>query len=255
MANEPLRRTTPRPTEPPAERPKIWAEGNQRPRFDLRAFGRASLHLARQGAAPVLAWAARTGRRVAVNVKNGAGRIPEDRLGRFARFVPSHLRVAHWIKTWAAILAHASANADPDVGRGNALVAEIEPHLWPLDGAADIAGPVQDPEPVASSTDPAPVVLAEPEPQPEATQPDDPLAAIRDELADQPAARRQRRAPVPTGPVRPPPPTGPMGSMAIQITGYALGWASVALALPYGLLHALWLHIKAVDLRGIGRED
>ena len=127
MASDPLRRRS-EPKEKP--RPKIWAEGDQRPPFNLRAFGSASLHLSREGVAPLLAWAARTARRVAVNVKNGAGRIPEEKLGRAARFVPSHLRVAAWIKNGAAILSHASATADPDVKRGNALVAEIEPHLW-----------------------------------------------------------------------------------------------------------------------------
>ena len=86
--------------------------------------------------APLHAWAARTTRRVAVNVQNGAGRIPEGKLGRAARFVPSHLRVAGWIKNRAAVLAHASAAADPDVKRGNALVAEIEPHLWPPNAEA-----------------------------------------------------------------------------------------------------------------------
>ena len=43
--------------------------------------------------------------------------------------------------------------------------------------------------------------------------------------------------------------------MAIQITGYGLGWASSLIALPYGAVRALWLHIKGVDLRQIGTED
>jgi hypothetical protein len=246
MANEPLRRTPPRPPAPPGERPKIWAEGSQRPRFDLRAFGRASLHLAREGAAPLLAWAARMGRRVAVNVKNGAGRIPAAKLGRFAWLVPSHLRVAQWIKTFAAVLAHASASADPEVKRGNALVAEIEPHLWPLDAPGPEAAPAPLPEP-----EPEPVVPAEPVPPA-----DDPLAAIRDDLDDKPAAKRRVPAPVPPqGPALPPSPPGPMGVMAVQITGYVLGWGAAILALPYGLARALWLHLKGVDLRGIGRED
>jgi hypothetical protein len=50
----------------------------------------------------------------------------------------------------------------------------------------------------------------------------------------------------------PPGPPGAVATAAIQVTGYLLGWAAVGLALPYGLGHALWLHLKGVDLRQIG---
>ncbi len=113
-------------------RPKIWATGSQRPPFDIRALGRASLFHARCGAAVLFAAFARWVKRIALNVRDGAGRIPEAKLGRVAPYVPSHLRVAMWIKNCAAVQAHASATADPDAPRGNALVAEVEAHLWPL---------------------------------------------------------------------------------------------------------------------------
>lgn len=90
---------------PEETRPKIWATGGQRPPFVMRAFGRASLHFTREGVAPLHAWVARTGWRVALNVRDGAGRIPEAKLGRVAPFVPSHLRVAAWIKNLAAVHA------------------------------------------------------------------------------------------------------------------------------------------------------
>ncbi len=239
MASDPLRRRS-EPKEKP--RPKIWAEGDQRPPFNLRAFGSASLHLSREGVAPLHAWAARTARRVAVNVKNGAGRIPEEKLGRAARFVPSHLRVAAWIKNGAAILSHASATADPDVKRGNALVAEIEPHLWP--GSDTSLSPAPAPDPLsAPPSDPEPVVLAEP------MQPgDDPLSAIRSDLEGGPAARAAPATALPA-------PPGPAATGAIQVSGYALGWLSCFAALPYGLVKAAWLHIKGVDLRRIGQDD
>ena len=115
----------------PKPRPRIWTSGSQRPPFVLRAFARAGLFLSRQAVGGLFGRAARLGRRVAVNVKSGAGRIPADRLGRTGRYLPSHLRVAAWIRNLAATLAHASATADTDFKRGNALVAEIEPHLWP----------------------------------------------------------------------------------------------------------------------------
>jgi hypothetical protein len=265
MADDPLRRTTrPRPgkAEDP-DRPKIWVEGGQRPSFDLRAFGRAGLYLARTGVAPLLAWSARQARHGAVRVRDGAGRLPADKLGRMARFVPSHLRVAGWVKNGAAVLAHASANADPEVQRGNALVAEIEPHLWEDAAPQPLAAQPSAPQPVAEPAVPAspdrslqetePVGLAEP-----VTQEADPLAAIRDEMATAPPNARQGRSgriATPEGPSRPPAPPGPVATGAIQVAGYLFGWAAVILALPYGLARALWLHVGGVDLRGIGAED
>lgn len=230
MARDPSR------DSPNKARPEIWASGGQRPPFDLRALGRASLHLSREGMAPIHAWAARGLRRAAVNVKNGAGRIPAEKLGRAERFVPSHLRVAGWVKNLAATLSHASATADPDVKRGNALVAEIEPHLW-----GETAAPAPEPQGEAG-----PVTL----PEPKILQPgDDPLASIRDEIPAAPAAK------APKAPDGPPAPPGPVAEGAIQVSGYLIGWASVFLALPYGLGRALWLWVSGRDLRQIGTED
>lgn len=121
------------------ERPRIWVEGRQRPPFDFRALARVSLFFARNAAAFVYSALARWGRRLALKVRDGAGRIPAAKLGRVAPYVPSHLRVAMWIRNLAAILAHASATADPDVNRGNALVTGIEETLWP---EADPGGPL-----------------------------------------------------------------------------------------------------------------
>ena len=243
MADDPMRR---RPAKPrPDTRPEIWASGGQRPPFGLRALGQASLYLSREGIAPLHAWAARGLRRAAVNVRDGKGRIPAEKLGRAERFVPSHLRVAGWIKALAATLSHASANADPDVARGNALVAEIAPHLW---GVAPDPVPPPPPEPMPADAV-APVVLAEPQ----GMQPgDDPLASIRDEIGSAPARTGTQRSPLADAPPAPP---GPVAEGAIQVAGYLVGWGTVILALPYGLARALWLWVGGRDLKGIGRED
>ena len=238
MARNPLRK------KPGPDRPEIWASGGQRSPFDLRGFGRASLHLSREGVAPVHAWAARRLRRAAVAVRDGKGRLPAAKLGRAERFVPSHLRVAGWIKTIAAALSHASAVADPDFRRGNALVAEIEPHLWGAEAASPPAPPLVA-EPLIPPGEVAPVVL----PEPMVLQPgDDPLAAIRDEMATAP--ERSAKAPD-----RPPAPPGPVAEGATQVSGYLIGWGTVILALPYGLGRALWLWVSGRDLRQIGAED
>lgn len=237
--------------KPEKAKPKIWAEGGQRPPFDLRALGRASLYLSRETVAPILAWSARTTRRVAVNVKNGVGRIPSDKLAGAARFLPSHLRVAGWIKNVAFTMSHASANADPDIKRGNALVAEIAPHLWT---AEELSPPPPPPPPTPEPTlEPAsidPVVL----PEPVAAE-YDPLASIREKLANQPPPDTEvdEREDVPD---LPPDPPGPLATNVIQVSGYLIGWGTAIIALPYGLLRALWLYFgKSVDLRGIGAED
>jgi hypothetical protein len=249
MAIDPLRK------QPGKGRPEIWASGGQRPPFDLRALWRATVHLARDAVVPLHAWAARRTRQVAINVKNGAGRIPAGKLGRAERFVPSHLRVAGWIKNVAATLSHAGATADQDIKRGNALVAEIEPHLWD-----DAEAPVVTVDRTPAPSEPAPadpgrppdvppVILAEPE-APDA----DPLASIREEMAGNGKAVPPR-ASHPVTPASPPAPPGPVATAVIQVTGYLLGWASVGIALPYGMGRALWLWLNGRDLKGIGREE
>lgn len=236
MARDPMRK------KPGADRPEIWVSGGQRPPFDIRALGRASLHLSREGLAPIHAWAARQLRRQAEAVRDGHGRIPAEKLGRAERFVPSHLRVAGWVKNLAATLSHASATADPDVTRGNALVAEIATYLWGQPVIPPATAPI---EPVPPAGDIAPVVL----PEPKVLQPgDDPLASIRDEIAAGPEPTRPTTA-------QPPAPPGPIAEGAIQVLGYLIGWASVILALPVTLIWALWLWISGRDLRQIGRAD
>ncbi|MES2816232.1 MAG: hypothetical protein V4720_15135 [Pseudomonadota bacterium] len=233
---------TPLQKKPALDRPEIWTSGGQRPPVDLRALGRASLHLSREVVTPLHAWAARSLRLRAERVRDGAGRIPAEKLGRAARFVPSHLRVAAWVQNLAAVLSHASATADRDVLRGNALVAEIRPHLW--DRAATVP---TEPEPLPLPTgEVAPVVL----PEPRILQPDDdPLASIRDDIAAGPETGST------PDPDRPPAPPGPVAEGAIQVSGYLVGWGTTLLALPYGFGHALWLWITGRDLRQIGTDD
>lgn len=248
MADEPLRRAPPRPQPNAGVRPKIWAEGGQRPPFDLRATGRASLYYSRTGVAPIHAWAARLTRRVAVNVKNGAGRIPEARLGRFAKFVPSHLRVAGWIKTVADILSHASASSDPDFARGNALVAEIAPSLWTGVPLPEPLPPSSMAEADHAAADAALAAKADLPPPPA-----DPLAAIRDDLNGTATYPSESQA---TGKAaKAPRATGATGSMATQVLGYVIGWLTVLVALPYGLIRALWTFAMGIDLRRVGIDD
>ena len=61
--------------------------------------------------------------------------------------------------------------------------------------------------------------------------------------------------PAPEVPKGPPPPPGQVAATAIQVIGWLIGWATAIIALPYGLLRALWVFAKGQDLRKIGRED
>jgi len=240
MAHEPIRRGPQNPASTSKAKPKIWAEGSQRPPFDLRGFARSSLYFSRNAVAPIHAGAARLARRVAVNVKNGAGRIPAERLGRFARFVPSHLRVAAWIKGLADVLSHASASADPDVLRGNALVAEIAPDLW-AHGTTPVPAEAGRTDGLVAEV---PTMALDDLPPP----PHDPFAAIRDDLQATAAPAGTKSAP-------PLPRTTATGTMASQITGYVIGWLTAVLALPFGLVRALWAFAQGNDLRRIGLDD
>ena len=148
--------------------------------------------------------------------------------------------------------AHASASADPDVKRGNALVAAIEPHLWSPE-QMEAAAPVEPaPPPI---TEPEPVILPEPE-----AKPYDPLASIRAEIDRKAQAETARKPamklrPAPEVPKGPPPPPGQVAATAIQVIGWLIGWGTAIIALPYGLIRALWAYAKGQDLRKIGTED
>ena len=89
----------------------------------------------------------------------------------------------------------------------------------------------------------------------------DPLAAIRSELDGTGTAKPARKAKVakprtPAGPPVPPAPPGAFAKTVVQVMGYLVGWGSVILALPYGLVRALWLWLaKNVDLRRVGLDD
>lgn len=228
---------------PAPPKPKIWHDGDKRPPFDLRAFGRATLHFARDGVTPLIVRTAEGLLNAARNIAAGVGRIPEEKLGRAARLVPSHLRVAAWSKNLATTFAYAAAAADTNARRGVDLVRRIEPPLWPdptTAAARQAARPEAPPEP-------EPVILTEPP-----AMEGDPLSSIRGEMGNQPAQPRRFQ---PSGPVTPPAPPGPLATGVIQITGFLLGWILSIIALPYGLARSIWLYVRGQDLRKIGAED
>lgn len=97
----------------PPERPAIWAEGRQHPPFEMRAFARASLILAREGMAGVLQRCALSAQALGAGVQAGRWTIPAHRLGRSGRLLPSHRAVGRGMRAGAELLQAASETVLP----------------------------------------------------------------------------------------------------------------------------------------------
>lgn len=87
----------PTPEGEPVRRPKIWIEGQQRPRFDVRAFMNASYGMAKRDLAPAIADTVERLQGLGHLLARGEIRLNVSWAGRFAKVVPSHTRVAGWV--------------------------------------------------------------------------------------------------------------------------------------------------------------
>ncbi len=209
------------PRKPEPAQPRIWAEGSQKPKFQLRPFAVASLHLTRHAVAPLIARSATETARFSTRVAEGTWRVPTARLGRAERLVPSHQSVAAWIAAGARILDAAGCTAAPEALRRRDRFARTAP-----------AQPVP-------AMQAALVTRAEPGSEDAAT-----LNAIRSVLGDATVA------PTPGPAARP----SRLAASLVSATGAALGWGMTLLALPYGIARATIAHLNGEDLRSI-RDD
>lgn len=91
-----------------ASRPAIWAEGSQSPRFDLRSFAEASLHIARDGLSGLFLRCGSSARGLGADVAAGRWRIPAHRLGRSGRYLPSSAQTAAALGAGAEVLEEAA---------------------------------------------------------------------------------------------------------------------------------------------------
>ena len=235
-------------------KPGLWAEGGQKPKFDFRAFARASLHLTREGIAPVLAGSARATAAFGVTVASGRYRVPEDRWGRTGRFLPSYGRVAGWVGGAAGVLEKAGATAlpapasptpTPSVAPPSTTVAPGPTPVRPLRPRSKRSGGEAPPVTQAEIAISAPADIPPPAPDD-----DDPLQAIRAVLAPTaPAAE-----PIPPVVSATPDEPALLSLGLTRVTGTALGWGLTALALPYGAVRATLAHLNGADLRAIGKD-
>lgn len=264
-------------------RPEIWADGGQRPKFDVRAFAEVGLALTRKGLAPLLKRSSEATARFGARVADGFLCIPEERLGRTGQYLPSHRRVARWISGSADILRQAARTAQPPVTDDGAAISSYDdvlavqraatdvmprrPDGTAPDGGASQASVTADTAPQADQLPmEGPLFAADSVgPAEEPVEDGDALRAIRSVLAEEEAmgpvpdstaksavkksAKPKKSAPRPER-------TGPtwFGTLFTALTGRVLGWALTGLALPYGLTKAGLAHLNGADLREMADE-
>ncbi len=268
--------------------PRLWVEGQQQPRFDLRGYSRVSLLLSRRMARPLLLGTAQL-------LHGGAERMADNTLGpRFARAsrvgraMPSRDTLAQGLDAMASFMTVAADLAVPPPE----MPAFPEPLETPQltnrrarrTSAQETSGetPVVDAhEPVMQVMPPTDAAPAEPVPARDPATPDDTgpdldaptLAAIRaliEETRDvrptRPAAPHRRKAPpppepvsgrvllthgVPLAPPEPPLPTFAqiLSARALRLAAGLVAGAFTLLTLPVGLVQAVVTHLQGNDLR------
>ena len=123
---------------PTAKRPKIWIEGQQRPKFDIKAYFAASLGMARRDLAPEILDAERRLRSLGARMESGELRLNLAWAGPVARVVPSHLAAGRWIVGLADLFAGSHAILVPVEGVAGALAY---PEIARLRGRSAQMGP------------------------------------------------------------------------------------------------------------------
>ena len=211
--------------------PRIWAEGQQNPPFDLRAFLRVSHAMARRSLAPRLTQSAAALDGLALRVDAGEWRVDTTRLGRAAALVPSTHRIAAGVTALARTCDLASTLVlpapppDQPLAYPNLTRSPAAPHLIPLPRRPtrpDRAEPTADAPTLHAIRS---IITAQP----------DPIAAPLRPTAPQPAAR--------SNPAR-------IARAGLQRSAATvLSWLTIALFFPGAATAALLLHLNGDDLR------
>lgn len=203
-------------------RPRIWAEGSQNPPFNIRAFALASVTCARDSLSGLLSRCSASARGFGAEVAAGRWRVPENRLGRSGRFLPSVGRTAAAIRGGAEVLARAAR-----------VVA---------DGAEEPPAPM----PAIATDRPMPRVAQ----ARSAPGEDGDLTAIRALMRDQPpAAVAQTEAPQAEDAAPSPAVSGRVREGLATGAAWLLGHALLVLSVPVGAVLAALAHLKGEDLR------
>lgn len=205
----------------PDDRPSIWAEGRQHPPLQARTFALASVLFAREGLGRLLRRCVNWSQGFADRVATGRWRIPEARLGRTGRFLPSYQQVSRAISAGAALLDSAAHHVSPKPE------AASEPMIAASfrDGQAASVSPADAHVPSADAD----------------------LVAIR-ALMTAPA-----EAPVATPAMTQPDATAKVSGAGLphRVAAAVLGYGLLVLAVPYGAVLALLAHLNGEDLRNL----
>ncbi len=254
--------------KPDGPQPRLWAEGRQRPGFDMRAFLRVSVANSRAVAAPVLLACAGHIHRFGSRVEDGFLRIPANRLGRSGKWLPSHVSTGRRLHDTAALTRIAA-----EAARGPEPVKPMPFRGWndaatpaptptpPAPEHPHDASPMADRPPVQRPKRPAPLPM--PQPNTSADSDRDTLEAIRN-LMHTSAVEPARATRSPKAPAAPPPmatgadalpdlaPAEPTPRSALfKLTGQVLGSIAVGLALPVGMVKATIAVARGEDLRQV----
>lgn len=244
--------------DPEEPRPSIWAEGHQHPPFQPRAFALASVLYARESLSGLLARCAGTASDFGQTVGSGRWRVPENRLGRTGRLLPSVRMTSGAILGGAEVLARAARVALPALDDAPRMTSIFDAPVALRQGKAPEA-PAASP---ASGSSPVP----SPAFQTVASAGDPDLQAIR-ALMDAATAAPAR----PARPIMPkidavavaapasvlPVVAGPgwrrdwLADTAAQLLGYGL----LVVSVPWGMGRALLAHLNGEDLRKLVDES
>ena len=214
-------------------RPAIWAEGSQKPPFEPRAFARAALKIGRETVAGILARCGHSAEGIGGEMRAGRLRIPEDRLGRTGRYLPTAETTSRAVFGGAGILKRAAEVAQPNAKAYTEAPREVDGAYRDLfrDG-----GSVADASPARYA--------AEGE--------SDQLASIRAVLnAPAEAAEAQKTPRIPD-----PVPAAASLSLSARLrqslregAARVIGYWMIAFVIPYGAIRAGLAHLNGEDLR------
>jgi hypothetical protein len=206
-------------------------------------------------------------------VQAGALRVPDNRLGRSGRYLPSHLRVGAAMGWGAEVLMGAALAVNPPPPAAPPATSLFTP----APAAAAGAAPARPRRPVRATAAAAPAASGRAAPARAEPAPDPDLAAIRALLADSAAALSAVPPAVPPAafPAASPaeasvPPHAPAPRPAVFSDGQpdasgkgwrlallrdmaatALGYGLFLVALPYGAVRATLAHLDGQDLRDL----
>ena len=95
--------------EPVSDRPKIWVEGQQQPKFVIKAYGAATLGMARRDLSPAILKAERRLRALGRRFATGEPRLDLAQIGPLGRILPSQHRLGRWTDGLAGLFGTSHA--------------------------------------------------------------------------------------------------------------------------------------------------